>query len=43
MKLVMFRSSGSSSDFGAKTNQSALRLHLAVHRGRTELKCSRRK
>ena len=37
MKLVMCCYSASSSDSSAKTNQSALRLHvdLAVHRGRT--------
>ena len=37
VKLVMCCYSASSSDSSAKTNQSALRLHvdLAVHRGRT--------
>ena len=35
VKLVMCCSSGSSSDSSAKTDQSVLRVHLAVHRGRT--------
>ena len=35
VKLVMCCSSGSSSDSSAKTDQSVLRVYLAVHRGRT--------
>ena len=32
MKVVVFGSSGSSSDSSAKTNQRALRVYLAVHK-----------
>ena len=34
VKLVMCCSSVSSSDSSAKTDQSVLRVHLAVHRGK---------